>query len=182
MENTDFLNGLFLGLSSAVIAIVVQAVVRVSRRALTHPSLVVLALAAFLALTFFAVPFPMVVFGRCRWLGLGTHLARDGRAEADESRRLAVAPLISDDHLHAERPSLKRGGLILGIGLTLWAIPIVAAAVVFGRDSIFVDQGLFFSGAAVVTFGGAYAGRSPTSRNKPSTSTAGWPLGRWSAV
>jgi chromate transporter len=67
------------------------------------------------------------------------------------------APLISDEALHTERPSARRSTTILAAGLFLWAAPVAAAAVAFGRDSIFVDQGLFFSGAAVVTFGGAYA-------------------------
>ena len=59
--DTPLITGLFLGLAPAVIAIVIQAVVRVSRRALSHPSLIILAVAAFLALTFFGVPFPVVI-------------------------------------------------------------------------------------------------------------------------
>jgi chromate transporter len=66
-------------------------------------------------------------------------------------------PLISDEALHAERPSGRRAATILAVGLTLWAAPVVLAALLAGRTSIYVDQGLFFSGAAVVTFGGAYA-------------------------
>ena len=46
---------------------------------------------------------------------------------------------------------------ILGVGVVLWFAPVLVAGLVFSRDSVFVDQGLFFSGAAVVTFGGAYA-------------------------
>jgi chromate transporter len=46
---------------------------------------------------------------------------------------------------------------VLLLGLVLWFAPVAAVAIVFSRDSVFVDQGLFFSGAAVVTFGGAYA-------------------------
>jgi chromate transporter len=155
--DTSLLDGLFLGLAPAVIAIVVQAVLRVSRRALTHPSLIVLAVGAFVALTFFAVPFPAVVLaaGIIGWplVHIWPDLAESKAPKADDG----PAPLISDDHLHTERPSLRRGGLVLGVGLALWAVPIIAAALAFGRDSVFVDQGLFFSGAAVVTFGGAYA-------------------------
>ena len=66
-------------------------------------------------------------------------------------------PLISDDHLYHVRPSGKRAAGTLAVGLVLWALPIALAAAAFGRDSVFVQQGLFFSGAAVVTFGGAYA-------------------------
>jgi len=66
-------------------------------------------------------------------------------------------PLISDDALHQDRPSTRRGIRIAVIGLQLWFTPVAAAALVFSPDSVYVDQGLFFSGAAVVTFGGAYA-------------------------
>ncbi|MDQ3484519.1 MAG: chromate transporter, partial [Actinomycetota bacterium] len=148
---------LFLGLAPAVIAIVIQAVIRVGSKGLTHPTLVGLAVASFVALTFFAVPFPAVVAaaGLMGWLlgRLVPNLTAARKARADDG----PAPLISDDALHTERPSGRRAALILVTGLTLWAAPVVIAALVFGRNSIFVDQGLFFSGAAVVTFGGAYA-------------------------
>jgi chromate transporter len=65
--------------------------------------------------------------------------------------------LIADDQLHEEPPAARRWVAILVVGLVLWLTPIAVAAVIFGRTSIFVDQGLFFSGAALVTFGGAYA-------------------------
>ena len=65
--------------------------------------------------------------------------------------------MISDDHLHADQSSVRRSAIILAVGLTAWALPILAVGLAFGWDSIFVDQGLFFSGAALVTFGGAYA-------------------------
>lgn len=65
--------------------------------------------------------------------------------------------MISDDHLHADQPNVRRSATILAVGLTAWTLPILAVGLAFGWDSIFVDQGLFFSGAALVTFGGAYA-------------------------
>ena len=77
----------------------------------------------------------------------------EGRAAADDG----PAPLISDDALHTERPSGRRAERSWPSGWSLWFAPVALAAVAFGRSSIFVDQGLFFSGAAVVTFGGAYA-------------------------
>ncbi|MFP5282324.1 MAG: chromate efflux transporter [Actinomycetes bacterium] len=156
--NTTLLTGLFLGLAPAVIAIVVQAVVRVSRRSLTHPYLVGLAVLAFLALTLFGVPFPVVVLtsGLLGWLL--------GRVDPDIATRTSSAagddgppPVISDDQLHHDRPSARRGLLVLTVGLLAWATPVVAVGVALGWSSIFVDQGLFFSGAALVTFGGAYA-------------------------
>ena len=59
--------------------------------------------------------------------------------------------------MHGDQPSLARAIKIAAVGLTLWAVPVVAAWMLLGRDHVFVDQGLFFSGTAVVTFGGAYA-------------------------
>jgi chromate transporter len=155
--DTTFVTGLFAGLAPAVIAIVVQAVHRVGSRALGHRVLVALAVAAFLALMLFGVPFPVVVLGAgaigwilARWVPalrtLKPHAGGDG-----------PAPLISDDALHSARPSARRSLTILVGGLVLWATPVLLAAVVLGRDSVYVDEGLFFAGAAVVTFGGAYA-------------------------
>jgi chromate transporter len=155
--DTTLVESLFLGLAPAVIAIVVQAVVRVGRKGLGHPALVALAVLSFVALTFFGVPFPAVVLGAAviGW-ALGRRipgLTHPPKAAADDG----PTPLISDDALHHERPSRRRTALTLAIGLTAWGLPVVAAALLLGRSSIFVDQGLFFSGAAVVTFGGAYA-------------------------
>jgi len=155
--DTTLVEGLFVGLAPAVIAIVVQAVHRVGKRALHHRILVALAVASFAALTLFHVPFPLVVLGAGvlgwalsrRYSGLRESRAHEG-GDGPE-------PLISDDALHHDPPSTVRGIKIVAIGLVLWFTPVAVAALVFSRDSVFVDQGLFFSGAAVVTFGGAYA-------------------------
>jgi chromate transporter len=155
--DTTLVEALFLGLAPAVIAIVLQAVIRVGRKGLGHPALVVLAVASFVALTAFGVPFPVVVLSAAvvGWV-LGRRiptLTHPPKAAADDG----PPPLISDDALHAERPSGRRSALVLAIGLVAWFAPVALAAILFGRTSIFVDQGVFFSGAAVVTFGGAYA-------------------------
>ncbi len=154
---TTLVEAVFLGLAPAVIAIVIQAVVRLGSKGLTHPSLIGLAVASFAALSLFAVPFPAVVATAAviGWL-LGRvvpTLTTARSTPADEG----PPPLISDDALHTERPSARRSALIAVTGLLLWAAPVVVAGAAFGRTSIFVDQGVFFSGAAVVTFGGAYA-------------------------
>ncbi len=157
LGETDAVEAVFLGLAPAVIAIVLQALVRVSRRALTSPVLVGLAIVAFVALAFFAVPFPVVILtaGAFGWL-LGRvrpELTRPKPTPPDDG----PPPLIADDHLHYEPPTERRWVTILVVGLVLWFAPIAVAGLVFGRSSIFVEQGLFFSGAALVTFGGAYA-------------------------
>lgn len=155
--DAGFVQAVFLGLAPAVIAIVLSALITVSRRGLTHPLLVALAVASFVALTFVGVPFPAVVLGA----GVLGWLLGHWRPQVTEIRASTVddgpPPLISDDALHMQRPSGGGAALTLALGLTAWAAPVVAAALLFGRSSIFVDQGLFFAGAALVTFGGAYA-------------------------
>ncbi|NYD57117.1 chromate transporter [Nocardioides marinisabuli] len=154
---TTLVQALFLGLAPAVVAIVAQAVVRVARRALVHRSLLGVAVASFAALALLGVPFPAVVAlaGLVGWL-LSRVLPGLARPAAPAAGG-GPPPLIADDALHSEPPGARRSGLVLAVGLTLWAAPVVAAALLLGRSSILVDQGLFFSGAALVTFGGAYA-------------------------
>jgi len=156
--STAVVTGLFAGLAPAVIAIVVQAVHRVGKRALHHPVLVALAVCSFLALTVFRTPFPVVIAiaGLLGWAA-GRRIPDLARAQGHGEATDGSPPLISDDALHHDAPSTARGLKILVLGLVLWFAPVAVAAVVLGRHSVFVDQGLFFSGAAVVTFGGAYA-------------------------
>jgi chromate transporter len=66
-------------------------------------------------------------------------------------------PLISDGALHTERSSMTHAAKVVGVGLIAWAVPVIAVIALTGRDNIFADQALFFTGAALVTFGGAYA-------------------------
>jgi chromate transporter len=149
----------FAGLAPAVLAIVAQAVVRVAKRALNSRALVVIAVLAFVALACLGIPFPVVVAvaGLAGW-ALGrwrpAALPQKGRAEAADD---GPAPVISDDVLHNEAPSSGRTLKVLLVGLLVWGVPIAAFALFTGTHSVFTEQGLFFSGAAVVTFGGAYA-------------------------
>ena len=157
--STTAVLALFAGLAPAVLAIVAQAVVRVAKRALNSRALVVIAVLAFLALALFGVPFPVVVAvaGLTGW-ALGrwwpAALPQKGAAEAAET---GPPPVISDDVLHTERPSSRRTLRVLLTGLLVWGVPVAAVALLTGSGSVFTQQGVFFSGAAVVTFGGAYA-------------------------
>jgi chromate transporter len=156
---TTAVTALFAGLAPAVLAIVAQAVVRVGRRALGHPALVGLAAAAFLALAVFSVPFPAVVaaaalvgwaLGRWRPRVMAPAAGHGGAEDGP-------APLIPDDALHHERPSRRHAVKVLVLGLLAWVVPVGVVAAATGIHSVFTDQALFFSGAALVTFGGAYA-------------------------
>ncbi|GAA3322361.1 chromate efflux transporter [Paeniglutamicibacter sulfureus] len=154
---TALISALFVGLAAAVLAIVAQAVIKIAKRALHHPILVAMAVAAFTALTIFDVPFPVVITAAaCTGWALGR--ARPGLMDAPAKKTAdAAEPLISDDALHHAQPSWKRGLLVLGLGIPLWLAPVGIAFALTGPQSIFTQQGLFFSGTALVTFGGAYA-------------------------
>ncbi|MDF2093699.1 chromate efflux transporter [Knoellia sp. 3-2P3] len=155
--DTTAVEAVFLGLGPAVIAIVVQALVRVGGRVLTARWKVVVAACSLIALAFFAVPFPVVIAAAALigWL-IGRATKTTPQAPTAE-RTTGPQPLISDAALHHERPSQRHSLLVLVTGLVLWLAPVAAAAAAFGTNSVFVEQGKFFSGAAVVTFGGAYA-------------------------
>lgn len=160
--DTTMVTALFAGIAPAVIAIVGQAVVRLSARALYTRTLLGLAVASFLALAVFGVPFPIVIAaaalvgfltGRLR-PRLIERPAPSSTGPVDEAQ---LPPLIADDALHVGSGSPARTARILIVGLVLWIAPTVAVIAAFGGDSVFAEMGVFFSGTALVTFGGAYA-------------------------
>ncbi|MCW6005958.1 chromate efflux transporter, partial [Micromonospora sp. CPCC 205371] len=157
--DTTVVTALFAGLAPAVVAIVGQAVWRVGTRALSNPVLVGFAVAAFAALAVFGVPFPIVIavaalagWALHRWrpalTATGGH--NDGATDGPP-------PLVPDDALHHDRPTARRAAIILSVGLVAWFAPLAIVAATTGIGSVYTQQGVFFSGAAVVTFGGAYA-------------------------
>jgi chromate transporter len=156
---TGAVGAVFAGLAPAVLAVVVHAVLRVARRALTRPALVLVAAGAFLALTLLGAPFPVVVAaaGALGW-AIGRFAPPAPRGPGPEPAPDDDGPpLLPDDALHTERPSPARVARILATGLLLWALPVAAVAWLTGPGSVFSTQAVFFSGTALVTFGGAYA-------------------------
>jgi chromate transporter len=168
---TTLVVAVFAGIAPAVLSIVAQAVVRVGRRALGRPPLVAIAVTSFAALALFAVPFPLVVLvaAVAGWL-LGRF--RPGSLTPDAIDDEGPAPLVADDALHNERPARRRTGLVLLVGLLVWWAPVVLVVVWTGRDSTPSTEGVFFSGAALVTFGGAYAVLSYVAQR--AVETYGW--------
>lgn len=156
--DTAVVSSLFLGLAPAVLAIVVQAVLRVAGRALKHRVLVWLAVGSFVALAVFGIPFPVVVLaaGFLGWL-LGRRIPALASPPAHGEAHDGAPPVIPDDALHHVDAGWRRNtSILLGL-VALWLAPVGIAAWWLGRDSVLVEQGLFFSGTALVTFGGAYA-------------------------
>lgn len=157
------IEGLFFGLKAAVLAVVVQAVVRVGSRALKNNVMRGIALAAFVAIFFLGAPFPLIVLiagivgyvggrsGSTAFRGGGGHGAASGDVVHD--RDTALGETLPD---HA-RPNLGWSLKISGALLMLWMAPVLALFVLLGPDDVFTRVATFFSQMAVVTFGGAYA-------------------------
>ena len=133
----------FFGLKPAVLAIVVEAVVRLKSRTLRGSFATALALAAFVAIFFGGVSFPIIVVAAAA-LGYLAH-------------RLGSAALPSESIARASPPSVRQLGATVTLWLLIWFIPVLAVLSVTGSDHILVREAAFFSKVAVVTFGGAYA-------------------------
>jgi chromate transporter len=149
------ITGLLYGVQPVVIAIVVEAVLRIGGRTLNHAMLVAFAILAFVALYFLSVPFPLVVVVAA--VG-GLHLSHvvpdafRGRGHGSVEGEAAIDQTSSND-----RPSMLRNLRLLGTFFVLWAVPVGAIYLWRGGEDVLVSEALFFTGAAFVTFGGAYA-------------------------
>ena len=158
--DTSVVNAVFAGVAPAVLAIVTQAVLRVGGRTLRNGALIAIAVAAYVALAIFGVAFPLVIAAAGLIGVLGGHARPNlfvAPTHGDDLDSEATPVLIPDEALHGERGSWGRALTIIVVGLLLWTAPIVIASVTLGGDNIFPVQGRFFAGAALVTFGGAYA-------------------------
>jgi chromate transporter len=132
----------FTGIKAAVLVIVFEALLKVARRALHRPYDWIIAAAAFVALFFFAVPFPLVIGAAAL---AGYFLARpDSCALHEAAGESAPVPLSQ---------TLRTAG----VWLAIWIVPLVLVALIFGRGHVLTDIAIFFSKLAVVTFGGAYS-------------------------
>lgn len=159
LGETAVVAAIFAGLGPAVIAIVTQAVVRVAKRALTTRSLMTLAVLAFLALTLFHIPFPVVLLGAALsgLLFRQTPAETAGDCNDNDDGANSPAPLVPDDTIDTADPGRTRPLRVLLLGLVLWTAPVGLAVLITGVGSAITTQGLFFSGTALITFGGAYA-------------------------
>ncbi|MGQ0674963.1 MAG: chromate efflux transporter, partial [Rhodospirillales bacterium] len=152
---------LFFGIKAAVLAVVVEALLRIGRRALRNAARVALAGLAFAALFLFHVPFPLVVL-LAGVAGLaGARIKPDWFAEtpghgAAKGKPVADA-LIDENKLTHVQPSAVHALRVALVWGALWFAPVAAAAALLGAGHVLVEEGLFFSKMAVVTFGGAYA-------------------------
>src|SRR6266403_1646461 len=144
----------FYGLKPAVLAIVAAAVIRIGSKALKNAVMWAIAAFAFTAIYFFPAPFPLIVVS-AGVIGLigAKFLPRVFRDEAADPADADLATKPAD----IAKPSLLRALKISAIWIVIWALPLTLAGVFLGTQHTIFREGIFFSKAAVVTFGGAYA-------------------------
>lgn len=129
-----------LGVKAAVLAVVVEALLKISKRALKGNGDWLLAAAAFIGIYLFSVPFPIIV--------LAAALIGFWRGTAGATGPQAAPPVAVP---------LSRTLATAAVWLAIWIVPLLGVAWAFGRDHVLTQISLFFSKLAVVTFGGAYA-------------------------
>ena len=156
----EFTQAVFFGIKAAVLAVVIQAMVRIGSKALQAPIMPWITAASFFAIFVFNISFPLIVLAAgvvgftCRWLAPGLVLSRRSvggldAAEAPSNLRVETQPIAL--------PSLGRSMAVATVCVAAWFLPVVSVAVWLGSQSVYAQEGVFFSKMAVVTFGGAYA-------------------------
>jgi chromate transporter len=167
-----WLAAVFYGLKPAVVAIVVAAVLRIGKKSLHNAPLWAIAITAFALVFFLKTPFPLIVVGALLVGWGGARLAPEvfapaggglagrsgGAPPAGLNERVTERAVIADEAGHCGvLPTMRRAVRVVGLCAVLWFAPVVALGVLLGWHSVWVNQAVFFSKAAMVTFGGAYA-------------------------
>ena len=148
------IEGLFLGLQAAVVGIVAHAVIRIGQKALKTRAMVVTAGASFLAIFVFHLTFPVIIIAAGLIGSAGVLGTTPAPAEGDD----ADVALRDDAELPPHtKPSARRAVTALVVGLAVWILPLVLITRASWEPPVLSEQAVFFSKAALVTFGGAYA-------------------------
>jgi chromate transporter len=163
LGKVTLVQGLFFGLKAAVLVIVIEAVLRVGKRALKNNVMRGIAGAAFVAIFFYDAPFPLIiaVAGLLGWLGgrfgWKPFLAGGGHGKVGDKQVADAESLLGEETPEHARPNVRWSLGISGLFLALWLVPVAVIWATLGLENTFTQIALFFSKMAVVTFGGAYA-------------------------
>lgn len=160
--DSSIVQALLFGLKPAVMAVVTEAVLRIGKRVLKNQTMIALAIASFIAIFFFDIPFPILIItaGLIGLIGskfapLRFDVIKGHSKNPDSSRQSNSAE--SPVNYATSQPTLRRSVIVSAICLSLWFAPLIGVWILFGTSSVFFQECLFFSKAAVVTFGGAYS-------------------------
>jgi len=145
-SGVSFVDGALFGIKAAVLVIVVEALIRIGKRALKTRLLIGLAAAAFAGIFFLALPFPLILFGAA---AIGFLVAQSS------PQLLALKPV--EGTIAPVSGGWRQASIATVIGLLAWWAPIAIVVIALGPNHVLATIGIFFSKLAVVTFGGAYA-------------------------
>jgi chromate transporter len=163
-QDLSIVQWLFFGLKPAVLAIVIEAVLRIGRRVLKNDFMMVLAGLSFVAIFFFSVPFPLIVLsaaivgyvgGRFRPEAFEVNQGHATTSDPDDSP--VLDELLDRQALEHVRPSASRAFIVAVSWTIIWFCPVALILAFLGTENVYFQEVTFFSKAAVVTFGGAYA-------------------------
>lgn len=141
--NVPFIEATFFGIKAAVLVIVIEALLRIAKRALKQFETWLLAGISFIAIFFLALPFPLIIFFAAIW-----GFFRFADTSTDTQQMVMV---------HGNDRGIGSTLAIIVLWLFIWFVPLGIIAILLGQDHTLTELGLFFSKLAVVTFGGAYA-------------------------
>ncbi len=156
-------SAIFYGVKAAVLAIVIEAIFRIAKRAFNGAAMVWIAAAAFVALFFFAIPFPLVVLAAALIGLIGANYAPDQfrakghAAHGHEGGTFAVDAAFARGELEHTKPNSSRTAVTALTWLAIWLLPVALIAIMMGPGNVFTKLATFFSTMSIVTFGGAYA-------------------------
>ena len=161
--NTFVMTGIFLGIKPAVTAIVIQAGYKIGKRILKTPLQLGIAIGALIGI-FLSIPYPFIIItaGTLGWL-VNRYVPKwfvvSSTQHGSKSNQEDLEAVINDQASQLEHTRFQKSRFlkILGVSILLWAVPLGALIAIWGRDSIFPQLAIFFSKAALLTFGGAYA-------------------------
>jgi chromate transporter len=162
LRDAEIVAGIFFGLKAAVLAIVVEAVLRIGRRALKNRWMAAVAAAAFAGIFLLQIPYPLILLGAAGIGALGALWRADlfattGHGTARSAAKGLIDRMIEQGGAPHLRPRRGHALRTLAIWLPVWLGPVAALLLILGPDHVFADIAVFFSQMAVVTFGGAYA-------------------------
>jgi len=160
--NVPVVAGVLYGIKPAVTAVVLFAAYRIGSRALRNAALWAIAAAAFIAIFVFNVPFPIIVIaaGVIGYIGGRVAPARFQTGGGHAVKDASAAPALIDDDTPTPAHalfSMRKLMVLCVVSLVLWAVPLLVLVGAFGWDGTFTRMGWFFTQAAMLTFGGAYA-------------------------
>lgn len=163
-RHVPLIEAVFFGVKAAVLAVVVEAVLRIGRRALKNRIMVGIAVAAFIGIYVFRVPFPIIILvaGVIGWVGSRRApqlFAAGGHANKGTTPDFkgVIDRMFERGQLAHADPSWGRVARVLALWVPIWLGPVLLLWLLTGSSSVWTQIGAFFSTMAVVTFGGAYA-------------------------